>query len=259
MRKHTLASVALLGTLVVTACTEAPLEPSILEEAGPNLSVTTGETFSYIKITSPSSSTTSLTVGGSTQMAGTLFYSKGGTLPAVPYAQWRSTDPCVATVTNASPSWGLVKGMKSGTTRIIAEAWGKADTVTVTVTGTGDLSPGCADQQWVWDYKDVSFTGSPATKYHVASGERLRQVVLFAGPKPDYTIKRRARVTLTSELWYNKGGKLNGSGYVTFSTLDSSVATISSTGELRGRGVGRTKVIARLGTMTDTVPIYVVR
>jgi hypothetical protein len=259
MKRAALVPVVLVGAVLVTACSEnvVGVDSPGLTASEPSLAVSAGEVYSHIKITNPSVKSVSMTVGGSRQMSGTLYYSAGGKLPSAPYAQWRSTDPCVATVTNLSPSWGLVRGVKSGTTRIIAETWGKADTVTVSVTGTGDLDPGCADRQWSWNWSDVSFTGTPATSYGVAPGETLRQVVFFAGPRPDWTLLTGKQVTLRSELWYSRGGKLNGRGYVTFSSLDHSVATISSRGVVTGRGAGRTKLIARLGTLADTVPIHV--
>jgi hypothetical protein len=259
MRNSALASVLLIGTLA-SACSDNPIamEPATLNPDGATMSVKAGETFSHVRITNPTVKSVSSTVGGARQMAATLYYSAGGTLPGAPYTQWRSMDACVASVTNASPSWGLVRGVKAGTTLIIAETWGKADTVAVTVTGTGNLDPTCADREWSWDYSDVSFTGTPATRYKVAAGEKMTRVVLFAGPKPDYTISAGKSVTLRSELWYSRGGKLNGRGFVTFSVTDGSVASISSTGVVTGRTSGRTKVIARLGTShADTVPLYV--
>lgn len=104
----------------------------------------------------------------------------------------------------------------------------------------------------------MSFTGTPATSYGVSAGEKLIRVVLFAGPKPDWTIDRGSTVTLRSEMWYDKGGKLNGRGYVTFSVTEGAVASVTNTGVVTGLASGRTKVIARLGaSMADTVPLYV--
>jgi hypothetical protein len=258
MRKLAVAGIV-LGVVLATGCEEIPttVHPADLAPSDASLAVRTGETFTHIGITTPSTSSISLGVGSTSQMAATLHYSRGGFLPAVPYAQWRSTDDCVATVTSASPSWGLVRGVQAGTVRIVASAWGKADTVTVTVRGSGNLDPKCADRQWLWDYKDASFTGTPVTTNTVASGETLRRLVLFAGPRPDYTIDRRQRVTLQAELWYNRGGKLMANSFVSFTSTDESVATVSSAGVVRGRNSGRTKIIARLGQYADTVPMYV--
>jgi hypothetical protein len=129
----------------------------------------------------------------------------------------------------------------------------------VTVDGPSDPSSACYSREWSWNYDDVSFTGTPlnSSDWFLAGGERLKQVVLFAGPKPDYTIRRDTKVTLHSELWYDKGGRIGGRGYVTFSVTDGSIATINAKGVVKGRKAGRTKVIARLGTFADTVPLYV--
>jgi len=254
MHKGILASVVVLGSVLTVACGDTPTSVQPLEVSAPSFGVRSGETFSYIKLTDPTATLISMGVGASRQMAATLYYSAGGWLPSAPYASWMSMDNCVATVTNASPSWGLVKGIKAGTAKIIVSAWGKADTVTVEVTGTGDLDPGCADRQWQWDYTDVSFTGTPATSYYVASGEVLKKVVLFA---PKDTLAVGYKKTLRAEMWYSKGGKLNGKGYVSFSTTDGAIATISSGGVVLGKAPGRVKVIARLGSYADTVPLYV--
>ena len=254
MRRAILSSVAVLSSVLSAACSDSPTSVAPLEVSGPSLGVTTGETFSHIALTDPAATSISLGVGATQQMAATLFYSQGGTLPSAPYGQWMSMDECVATVTNASPSWGLVKGVKAGTAKIIVSAWGKADTVSVSVTGTGDLDPTCAERQWQWDYSDVSFTGAPATSYAVGAGETLKQVVLFA---PKDTLAVGTKKTLRAEMWYSKGGKLNGKGYVGFSTTDGSIATINSSGVVLAKAAGRVKVIARLGALADTGPLYV--
>jgi hypothetical protein len=260
MRRASVAAVAILGSVLVVGCQDNPVGmagDSELTASHPDLTVSSGETYSHIEITTRSAEFVDLEVGGSMQMAATLHYSAGGTLRAVPYASWRSSDPCVASVTSAFPSWGLVRGVKEGTTRIIAEAWGRADTIVVAVTGTGDLDPSCEDREWSWDWEDVSFTGSPADGYSVAAGEKLTRVVLFAGPRPDWTIEQGSRVRLQSELWYDEGGKSNGRGFVTFSSMDHSVATVSARGVVTARGPGRTKIVARLGQFSDEVPIFV--
>lgn len=259
MRCTMIASALLLGSVALAGCNDSPLavEQSSLSGSVPSLAVRTGESYASIRITNPSSQRFTISPGSTFQMAGILEFSAGGTLPSVPYAQWRSSDNCVADVTSGYPSWGLVKGLKSGTAMIIAEAWGRADTVEVTVSGTDYPSEKCYDAEWKWDYKDVSFTGSPAHTYSVAPGEALKSVVLFAGPGSEYTVKSGESATLVSELWYSKGGRWNARGFATFSVTDGAVATINRRGVVTGLKAGKTKVIARLGAMSDTVPLYV--
>jgi hypothetical protein len=259
MRRFPLAAAVLFGSVLATACDEVPtaVDHSALSPSAADLSVRSGETFSNVRITSPSNGSASLAVGGSQQMAAALFYSRGGRLPGAPYTQWRSADDCVATVTSASPSWGMVRGISAGTTQIIAEAWGRADTVTVRVTGAGNLDASCADRQWLWDYNDASFTATRIRRNTVQPGEVVRSLVLFAGPRPDYTISRGGKVTLRAEMWYSRGGKLIANSFASFTSTDGSVATVTSTGVVTGRSSGRTKIIARLGQFADTVPLYV--
>jgi hypothetical protein len=253
MRPRYIVALATLG--VFTACNDAtaPREP-LRAPSDLNASVRTGEKFTKIAITSPNVTATTMYVGAYKQMYATLYYSLGGTLAGVPYAQWSSVDPCIASVTSASPSWGRVKGVKAGKTKIIASAWGKADTITVTVSGTGNTDPNCYTRTWSFNTSDVSFTGTPATSYGVKTGETLKKLVLFA---PKYPMKVGGTLKLVSELWYSGGGKLNGVPYVNFSSTNGAVATVDyRSGYVSAKSVGRTKMIVRLGTnMADTVPL----
>jgi uncharacterized protein YjdB len=253
--RTTLTSVALGGALA--ACQDgspSPTGPGAASLA-PRASVTTGEVPVRLGITNPSASTYSLAAGSSKQMSGTIYYSKGGTLPSSPYAAWSSSDPCVATVTSAYPSWGKVVGVAPGTARIIASAWGHADTVTVTVTGTGTASSACYSRLWTFNLNDASFTGTPATSYLVKAGEHLSKLVLFA-PKDSLAVGTTRK--LVGEMWYDQGGKLNGLGYVNFTSTDGSVAAVDfQNGVVTPKARGRTKVIMHLGNMADTVPVYV--
>lgn len=269
MLKTSIAAIMALGSVLTTACSDNPMGVDAVSSGlagadigpstGPSLGLSPGETFSFITIDDPAEASVSMTEGSTSQMLATLHYSLGGTLLGVPYANWRSSDNCVATVSSALPSWGLVTGVAAGTAHIIVESWGKSDTVSVTVAGPSAPSAACYENDWSWNYNDVSFTGTPRTpkKWSVGAGEKLVRVVLFAGPKPDYTILRGAKTTLKSEMWYDRGGKTGGKGYVVFSVTEGSVASVNNLGVVTGLNPGRTKVIARLGTLADTVPIYV--
>jgi hypothetical protein len=262
MRNVTFASVLLLGSTLVAACNDSPTgadQPLLADNTEPSLGVSAGETFTAIGITNPSSRTLSLSLGDSKQMSAMLRYNRGGTLAASPYASWRSSDNCVATVTSRSPSWGLVKGVRSGTALIIAEAWGKADTVVVSVSGSKRPDDSCYEAEWKFDLRDVSFTGAPLTAAEYRregpkAGERLTDLVLFAPKDP---LKVGQSLVLSSELRYNRGGRLDGRKWVSFSVTDGAVARITRDGKVTAVGRGRTKVVARLGQYADTVPLYV--
>lgn len=256
-RKHwsRLLGVCMAGMAAI-ACADEITTPA-LSESEPSESVSAGEKFVAVEITNPDRPSFSLRVGQNKQMTARLRYNRGGSLPSAPYAQWMSTNNCVASVTNSYGNWGKVTGVKAGTALIIVTAFGKADTVKVKVEGTGNRDSGCEKREWSWDYDDISFTGKPASSYNVRAGEKLKRLVLFA-PKEPLRVGEKTKVI--SELWYDKGGKLNGAGYVTFMSTDGSIATINSKGVVTGRSPGRVKLIARLGTSyADTVPLIVQR
>ena len=256
MRKRHLAPLALLTGVLLSACADDVTAPTpAATEPTASADAYISGSFTKIAITTPTTTYYSLGVGGVKQMYGRLYYSNGGYISSSPYASWSSVDPCIAKVTSAYPSWGKVTGIKSGTVYIIASAWGKADSVKVTVTGTGNLDSGCYTRWWTWNYNDPSFTASPATSYSVKSGETLRKLVTFA---PKSSIKVGYTYNLITEMWYSGGGKLNGEPYVTYSTQNGAVATIDAkTGVVKGRAVGKTKAFAKLGSMADTVPIII--
>jgi hypothetical protein len=254
MRPRPFAPLALAISLLASACADDVTAPTPAADAPAVASPYISGSFQRIVITTPSTSYYSMGVGGVKQMYGRLYYTSGS-ISSSPYASWSSVDPCVAKVSSVSPTWGKVTGIKSGTVYIIASAWGKADTVKVTVTGTGNLDSGCYTRWWTWNYNDASFTATPATSYSVKSGEVLKKLVTFA---PKSSIKVGYTYNLLTEMWYSGGGKLKGEPYVTYTTQNGLIATIDAkTGVVRGRAVGKTKAIAKLGSMSDTVPIII--
>jgi uncharacterized protein YjdB len=254
MRSRNFISVVLLGGAFLTACSDAATSP---EAEAPNVSaaVKRGEKFVKVAITSPTAPSISLGVGATAQITSKLYYNRGGTLKGAPYVAYSSSDPCVATVTSAYPSWGLVKGVKGGTVQIYAEAWGKADTITVTVEGSDDLDPSCGERRAAARRADESF-GLPAGSYAVKAGEKLTKLVLFAPKAP---VVAGQKVTLVAELWYSGGGKLLANRYVGFRSTAPSVASVATGGVVRGVAPSTANVIVRLGTMADTVPVTVVQ
>ena len=251
---------ALWTGLLLTRCGEGSTAPEAVEDAEPgpaSAAVQTGETFKSIAITNPTTTTFGMGVGGSYQMRATLYYSLGGTRDGVPYTAWSAVDPCITSVTSVSPSWGLAKGVKAGSTLVIATAFGKSDTVKVTVTGIGNTDPTCETRIWTFNFADASFTTIPKYTIMPLTGETLTRIVLFGWKD---TLLVGATRDLRSEMQYTGVGRLNGElhGVKYFST-DGRVATVDPrTGAVRAVASGRTRMIVSLGTgKTDTVPVYV--
>jgi len=254
MRSRNFISVALLSGAFLTACSDAATAPNA-EAPAVSAAIRSGEKLVRVAITSPTATSISLGVGATAQLTSKMYYSRGGSLPGVPYVAYSSSDPCVATVTSAYPSWGRVKGVRGGTVQIYAEAWGKADTITVTVEGSGNLDPNCGERRKAARRADESF-GNPAGSYSVRAGEKLTKLVLFA---PKASVPAGRKVKLVAELWYSGGGKLLANRYVWFNSTAPATASVVRGGDVTGRTPGTANVIVHLGNMADTVPVTVVR
>jgi hypothetical protein len=111
IRNGAAAAVA-LSALLLGACGDSPSDP--------------GRTVASVAI---SPDNPSVVVGSTIQLTATVQSSSGGAVTGVTVS-WQSESQGVATVTQA----GRVAGIAPGTSRIIATAGGRADTVTVTVT-----------------------------------------------------------------------------------------------------------------------------
>jgi len=258
MRSRNLASIVLLGGAFLTACADSTTAPQN-EAPDVNAAVRGGEKLSRVVIRVPSSQPSStsirLNVGQSVQLSSMLYYSRGGSLSGTPYVQWGKQDGCTAMVTNTRSSRGKINGVKAGTVRIIAEFAGKADTVNVTVRGSGNADPSCERRRAESNKNDAS-NGTPAKSYRVRAGERLSKVVLFK-PRGDVRVGRS--MTLVAELWYNRGGRLLGNRYLGFTSLDTRVATVARGGKVTPRSAGTARMAVRLGQFADTVEFKVVR
>jgi hypothetical protein len=61
-------------------------------------------------------------------------------------------------------------------------------------------------------------------------------------------------------MYYNRGGRYDGTKWVSFRSTNPSVASVAAKGGLvRARGVGSTRLIATLGQYADTVMVKVTR
>ena len=93
MRSRFLLPCALAGGSLLAACSNDVATSPTTEAPAVNAAVRSGESFSRIVVTNPSTSYYSMGVGAVKQMYSTLYYSSGGTLPGVPYAAWHAVDP----------------------------------------------------------------------------------------------------------------------------------------------------------------------
>lgn len=247
MRPRILASAAVLGAAFLSACTDTSTAPEA-DKAEVNAAVRNGERLSRVVL---SASKTSVRVGQSASISSRMYFSRGGTLAGGGFVRYSSTEPCVAVAFR-----GGFRGVKAGTSLIIGEFAGKADTVKVTVTGGGNTDPGCEKRYTVGGPNDES-NGTPTGRNTVKSGEKMTKLVLFA---PRGALRVGSTITLVSEMWYNRGGRYNAAPFVTYRSTNPDVASVAvKGGKVTARRVGSTRVISRLGQFADTVMVRVTR
>jgi hypothetical protein len=255
----------LLASALVSACADhdnsASTAPAAEQPAPLNARIRTGEKFVRVGITNPATTSHALSVGATKQMAATLYYNLGGTIDSKPYATWYSVDPCVASVSTTFLTKGLVKGVRAGSTKIIVTAFGKSDTVNVTVSGAGNLDARCEERLWGFNFRDVSFTTKPAPFYPYPkmpkTGARIGKLVTLGWTD---TLSVGQRRDVKSELWYTDGARLNAELYgARYLSTNGAVASVNSmTGAVVAVSKGRTTIIQKLGnSLADTIPVIV--
>ena len=265
MSARKLSALVLLASALVSACADhddsASTAPEAEQPAPVSAAIRTGERFVRVGITNPAATSYSLSVGASKQMAATMYYNLGGTLDSKPYATWHSVNPCVASVSTSFLTKGLVKGVRAGSTKIIVTAFGKSDTVDVTVSGAGNLDVTCEQRVWGFNFKDISFTTKPAPYYPYprmpVTGAKIRRLVTFGWTD---TLAVGQRRDIKSELHYTDDAKLNAEPYgARYLSTNGAVATVNSTtGLVVAVAKGRTTIIQKLGnSLADTIPVIV--
>ena len=169
-----------------------------------------------------SKSSVSLNVGGSTTLSATYYRTVDGVkdteTDVTSYAAWTSSNPSVATV-----SGGKITGVAAGTATITATYNGYSATATVTV-----------EEDITYDYQL-----SP-TSTNVVNGRTTKMTVI--------------RRTFTN------GSQTNGEDYssnFTWTSSNTSVATVGSYGVITGVGTGTATITAKYGgtTLTGTVTV----
>jgi hypothetical protein len=136
-RIHASATLVLLG-LSIAACDDKVSAPT----SGPNdadlRAARSGAKLERVVITTTD---TTLRKGQSARMTARLEYSDGGTLVTRRHVEWRSLDTTTVKVFNRD----RVLGRKDGSTRVIAEAGGKADTIRMYVSSAAESDSSATD------------------------------------------------------------------------------------------------------------------
>ena len=157
------------------------------------------------------------------QYTATAFYSDGTQKNVTTKATWASKDTTIATISNATGSEGLAKGVKVGGTTIIATYKGVSGNTPLTVTAA------------TLDSVEVT-------------------------PASD-TIVVGTTLQYTATAIYSDGTQKNVTRNATWSSSSPKIASISNAkgteGLAMGLAVGRTKITADFDGMTDTADLTV--
>jgi hypothetical protein len=151
--------------------------------------------------------------------------SSGNRLGTLQSVIWNSSSPSVATISNAAGSAGIVNSVSVGTTTITASVGTVSATTQVTVTAPL-----------------VSIALSPSS--------------------PSITLNSLQELQLTATGTYSDGSSRNLTPDVTWSTSNSSVATVIANPAIQGivapLSAGTANITARFGSITGSTPVTVV-
>ncbi len=163
--------------------------------------------------------TASILVGGATQLTATV-YDQNNQVMTFAAVSWSSLNSGIATVSNS----GLVTGVAAGTARILASAGaGITDTAVITVSAPAPVTP------------------TPTR--------------LVVSPKTTSVLVGSA-VQITATVYDQNGVTM--SAPVTWSSLATSVASVSSSGLVTGVAAGTARIVASAGgTAQDTATVTI--
>ncbi|MGO9452235.1 MAG: beta strand repeat-containing protein [Candidatus Binataceae bacterium] len=161
--------------------------------------------------------------GTTAQLTATGQFSDGSTQDITTSVTWASSEPSVATVSNASGSQGLVTGVAAGTTTISATSGGIMDSTPVTVTSA-----------------------------------TLDAIEVFPHT---LTIANGVKEQLSAIGTFSDGTTLNLTSAVTWVTSNPTFVTVSNSegtqGQVTGHSPGSATVTASLGTLSDSAQVTV--
>jgi uncharacterized protein YjdB len=164
--------------------------------------------------------TASLQVGSSLSLTASVLDASGEVIPSLQVA-WTSEDSSIAQVSQS----GVVTGLKAGTVRIAASAWGKDAVATITVT--------------------PAFTMLPA----------VGRIVIT--PK-DPRINEGQTIQLTATVLDVEDRVITGLT-ITWSSSNTNRATVTNTGLVRGITSGTANISASAGGKTGSTSVRVER
>jgi uncharacterized protein YjdB len=131
-------------------------------------------------------------------------------------------------------------------------SWSSSATAVATIDAQGLVTAGSAGTTDITaQWKGV--TSSPAAVVTVSSGSPLQSITITANPG-------RPRVGATSQLTAMGtfgNDTLDITSQVTWSSADTTIATVDSTGLVMGMAAGRTTITATVGTITQTFQLTV--
>jgi uncharacterized protein YjdB len=162
--------------------------------------------------------TASVSVGSSLSLTAEVLDASGGILPSV-NVTWTSEDGSIAVVTQE----GIVTGLKAGTVRIAASSWGKNAVATITVNPTITVLP-----------------------------EVGKIVIAPSNPR----INEGQSIQLTATVLDVEDRVITGLT-ITWSSSNSSRATVDNTGLVRGISSGTVNITAFAGGKTGSTSVRV--
>jgi hypothetical protein len=153
--------------LATSVATGASLITAALGSVSGSTTLTvTAVTLTSVSVTPASPS---ILVGNTEQFTATAHYSDSSTQDVTTTANWSSSDPTVATISNAAGAQGLATGVKSGTVTVTAALSPKNGTASLSVTNPVNTSA------WTQDGPVARFAHS------AAFDSTTRQMIVFGG------------------------------------------------------------------------------
>ncbi|MBI5364734.1 MAG: Ig-like domain-containing protein, partial [Planctomycetes bacterium] len=204
-----LATGADMGTATITAALAGVSESVELE--------VTAAVLDSIQVTPENPS---VPAGASHAFRALGLFSDGGTQDITELVTWSSSDPTVATVSNAAESKGLVQCVRNGTTQVGATLSGKSTTTTLTVTAKAlasiDVSPAPASVP-----AGFSLTLRAVGAYTDGSTRDLTAEVVWTSSNPCV-----ARVSNSAATRGRATGRVPGTATITATLAERSGSTL---------------------------------